>query len=91
MEVATGRVALHFIGCGAGINAKAARSCQAIDSSASAVDPSEIPASIDTFKNVNYRASSTWEAATAFRFWNFAWALWASFAATQKVSANIYT
>jgi hypothetical protein len=91
LEVAAGRVALHFISCGAGINSKAASSGQTIDSSTSTVDISEIPAAVDTIKNGNYRASSTWEAATAFRFWNFAWALWASLAATQKVSANIYT
>lgn len=93
MEGATRGIALHFIGCGAGVSAKAARSSQTVHAEAAAVYAAELPASVRTVRDLNDRASSVGEATSAFRFWNFASSLigGTSFAQAEEETARVLT
>ena len=92
MEAAAGRVALHFIGRGAGINAEAARAGQAIDSSTSAVDAPEFSTAVCAVRDFNDRAGSTGEAATTFGLGDLTSSLvgGASLTQTKEVAAAAF-
>ena len=67
LEVAAGRVALHFIGCGAGINAEAACAGQAIDSSTSAVDASEFSTAVRAVRDCQRPCRFHWGSSSHLR------------------------
>ena len=92
MEAAAGRVALHFIGRGAGINAEAARAGQAIDSSTSAVDAPEFSTAVCAVRDFNDRAGSTGEAAATFGLGDLTSSLvgGASLTQTKEVAAAAF-